>query len=98
MAHRGADAGSRFRAHAPRLPDLGSGVDRAFGAGNREYDWAWSIGPEAVPAMIAALGGDDGDDPLLLLKAWHDASGSMDPGSHLRKAGVPVEFWSRVGD
>jgi hypothetical protein len=102
---RGAD-GPRYLGAARRQggaiviegQDLGRGVERAFGPGNTEYEWAWSIGPEAVPAMVAALDGVEGDDPLLLLKAWHDANGGMDPGSHLHEAGVPVEFWSRVGD
>lgn len=78
--------------------DLGPGVERAFGPGLTEYEWAWSIGPEAMPAMVAALGGVEGDDPLLLLQAWHDANGGRDPGVHLRETGVPVQFWSRVGD
>jgi len=78
--------------------DLGGGVEQVLGDGNREYEWAWSIGPEGVPAMVVALGGVDGDDPLALLKAWFDANGGIDPGIHLREAGVPVEVWSRVGD
>jgi hypothetical protein len=102
---RGAD-GPRYLGAARRQggaiviegQDLGAGVEQAFGAGLREYEWTWSIGPEAVPAMVAALGGEDGDDPLLLLKTWYDANGDMDPGIHLQKAGIPVEFWSRVGD
>ena len=48
--------------------------------------------------MVAAFGDGDGDDPLALLKAWCDVGDGMDPGIHLREAGVPVEFWSRVGD
>jgi hypothetical protein len=47
---------------------------------------------------VAALGGRDGDDPLPLLAAWSTAHGGVDPGSHLRDAGVAIEFWSRVGD
>jgi len=77
--------------------DLGPGVSRVFGPGNDEYEWAWSIEPEAIPAMVAALGGLDGDDPLRLLKSWSDANGGRDPGGDLRKAGVPIEFWNRVG-
>ena len=78
--------------------DLGPGVERAFGAGLTEYEWAWSLGPNAVPAAIDALDGDEGDDPLRLLAAWSAAHDGIDPGSHLREAGVPIAFWSRIGD
>ena len=78
--------------------DLGPGVERAFGEGNTEYEWAWSIKPDAVEAMVAALGGDEGDDALQLLKNWSEAHGGKDPGNDLREAGVAIEFWSRVGD
>ena len=78
--------------------DPGPGVERIFGAGLSEYEWAWVIGPDAVAAAVAALGGREGDDPLRLLAAWSAAHGGLDPGSHLREAGVPIEFWNRVGD
>jgi hypothetical protein len=78
--------------------DLGPGVERAFGAGLTEYEWAWAVPPDAVPAAVAALDGHEGDDPLRLLAAWAAAHDDSDPGSHLREAGVSIEFWSRVGD
>lgn len=78
--------------------DLGPGVERVFGEGLTEYEWAWHVQASAVPALIAALGGTEGDDPLVLLAAWCEANGGRDPGSRLREAGVSVEFWSRVGD
>lgn len=78
--------------------DLGPGVEEIFGAGLTEYEWTWKIPATSVPAVIAALGGHDGDDPLVLLAAWSAAHGGIDPGSHLQKAGVPIEFWSRIGD
>ena len=78
--------------------DLGPGVERIFGAGLTEYEWAWDIPPEAVPAALVALDGVPGDDPLALLAAWSAAHGGIDPGSHLREAGVPIAFWSRIGD
>ena len=78
--------------------DLGPGVERIFGAGLTEYEWTWTIEPDAVPAAIAALEGIEGDDPLRLLAAWSAAHGGVDPGSRLREAGVPIEFWSRIGD
>jgi hypothetical protein len=78
--------------------DLGVGVERAFGAGLTEYEWTWIVEPEAVPALIAALDGRAGDDPLQLLAAWSAAHGGIDPGTHLRDAGVPISFWNRIGD
>jgi len=78
--------------------DLGPGVERTYGPGLDEYEWLWRIAPQAVPGMVAALGGLPGDDPLPLLAAWYAAHGHLDPGIHLREAGVPIEFWSRVGD
>lgn len=78
--------------------DLGTGVERVFGTGLREYEWAWTVAPDAVPAAIVALGGRPGDDPIVLLAAWAQANDGADPGMHLRDAGVGVDFWSRVGD
>ena len=71
---------------------------RAFGAGLTEYEWSWDIEAAAVPAVIAALDGREGDDPLHLLAAWSTAHSGIDPGSHLQAAGVPIRFWSRVGE
>jgi len=78
--------------------DVGPGVSRFWGKGNSRYEWEWSIGPAAIPAMIAALGGAPGDDPLALLKAWYDAGPGRDPGIDLQKAGVPVQMWSSLDD
>ena len=76
--------------------DVGPGVERFWGEGDHVrlgvVDRA-----EAIPAMIAALGGTPGDDPLALLKAWYDAGDGRDPGIHLYEAGVPMEKWSSVG-
>jgi hypothetical protein len=78
--------------------DLGAGVEAVWGEGLREYEWAWTVAPGDVPAAVAALGGAEGDDPLALLGAWLRGHRGRDPGSHLRDAGILVEFWSRVGD
>lgn len=78
--------------------DVGPGVARFWGEGNDHYAWEWAIDAEAIPAMIAALGGAPGDDPLALLKAWYDAGTGRDPGIDLYEAGVPIEKWSSVGD
>jgi len=101
------DAGGVRHLQATRQPDggiliegqdLGSGVEQAFGAGLTEYEWAWDIEADAVPAVIVALDGREGDDPLRLLAAWSSAHGGLDPGSHLQDAAVPIKFWSRIGD
>jgi hypothetical protein len=77
--------------------DLGPGVEGVFGAGNTEYEWAWTVAADDVPAALAALGGEPGADPLAVLARWFGEH-RTDPGSRLRDAGVPVAFWSRVGD
>jgi hypothetical protein len=77
--------------------DLGRGVE-AFGPGFSEYEWGWIIRPDAVAAALAALGGQAGDDLLQLLRTWSIDHGGKDPGSHLKDSGVPVGFWSHVGD
>jgi hypothetical protein len=78
--------------------DLGPAVERIWGEGLTEYEWAWRIAPADVPAAVAALGGSPGDDPLRLLATWMEQHQGMDPGIGVREAGVPIEFWSRVGD
>jgi hypothetical protein len=78
--------------------DLGPGVERIFGPGLSEYEWVWAIAPGAVPAVVEALGGHEGDDPLTLLEAWSADNAGQDPGSHLRDAGAPIDFWNRIGD
>jgi len=78
--------------------DLGRGVESAFGTGLTEYEWTWRVEAAAVPAVVVALGGSDGDDPLPLLAEWSAAHGGMDPGSHLKEAAVPIAFSSRIGD
>ncbi len=78
--------------------DLGPGVEAAFGPGITEYEWTWTVEARALPDLVAALNGHPGDDPLRLLVAWTNAHGGIDPGIHLQEAGVPIAFWSRVGD
>jgi len=76
--------------------DLGRGVE-VLGPGLSEYEWVWTIAPDAVLSAIEALGGKDGDDPLKLLLGWSKDHGGTDPGTHLREAGVTIAFWSHVG-
>ena len=78
--------------------DLGDGVEQVFGDGLREYEWTWTVAAADVPAAIDALGGSASEDPLDVVRAWAVAHAGADPGSHLRREGVRVAFWSRIGD
>ena len=78
--------------------DIGAGVERVFGEGIREYEWAWTVRPDAIPAAVAALEGTADELPLTVIARWSAAHPNADPGRALKKAGVAVEFWSRAGD
>ncbi len=73
-------------------------VTRAFGPETSEYEWAWRIPAESMPALLAALDGQIGDDPLELVRRWSLTNPGSDPGRLLKSASVPLEFWNRVGD
>ena len=81
-----------------RGQDLGPVVTRAFGPGTSEYEWTWRIPAASLPALLAALDGQPGDDPLELVCRWSAARPGKDPGGALRRADVALEFWNRVGD
>ena len=78
--------------------DLGPVVTRALGPGTSEYEWAWRIRAASLPALLAALDGQSGDDPLELVCRWSEAHPGQDPGSVLKRADVPLEFSNWVGD
>jgi len=75
--------------------DLGSGVEGVFGSGLSEYEWAWTIRAANVGKLAQAL---DTEDVLEGLQAQFGGDRSSELASFLERAGVPVEFWSRVGD
>jgi hypothetical protein len=75
--------------------DLGGGVEEVFGSSLREYEWAWTIRAANVRKLAEAL---DTEDVLEGLRAQFSGDRSSELGSFLEKTGVPVEFWSRVGD
>jgi hypothetical protein len=78
--------------------DLGPVVTRAWGPGTSEYEWAWRIPAASMPALLAALDGQPGDDPVEVVHRWSEAHPGQDPGRVLKRADVPLEFWNRVGD
>jgi hypothetical protein len=78
--------------------DLGPVVTRAWGPGTSEYEWAWRIRAASLPALLAALDGQPGDDPLDVVCRWSEAHPGQDPGSVLKRADVPLEFSNWVGD
>ncbi len=77
--------------------DLGPQVE-VFGAGLREYVWAWTAQPGDVARIVELLGGQPGDDPVALLQGWMRQNKDHDPGNFLKHAGATLEFWSRIGD
>jgi hypothetical protein len=77
--------------------DRGEAV-KFFGGNFSEYEFAWSASAPEVPKIVELLGGQPGDDPLALLKAWTIGRGGMDPGQFLKDGGVVIGFWSRLGD
>jgi hypothetical protein len=77
--------------------DLGPGV-AIFGEGLSEYEWAWTVAAADVPRITELLGGPSGVDPVTALRAWVRENNGSDPGSALKKAGLTLAFWSRLGD
>ena len=78
--------------------DLGPVVTRAWGPGTSEYEWVWRIPAASMPALLAALDGQSGDDPLEVVCRWSEAHPGQDPGPFLKSASVPLEFSNWVGD
>jgi hypothetical protein len=78
--------------------DLGPVVTRAWGSGTSEYEWAWRIPAASLPALLAALDGQSGDDPVEVIRRWSVAHPGQDPGTVLKQADVPLEFSNWVGD
>jgi len=76
--------------------DIGPGVERFFGPGLTEYEWAWIIQPSGVRALKLALARDDDVLTALRDRFSGDAAAGLQP--FLDDKGVPYEPWSRVGD
>jgi hypothetical protein len=78
--------------------DLGPVVTRAWGAGTSEYEWVWRIPAASIPALLEALDGQPGEDPLNVIRRWSEVHPGQDPGTVLKQADVPLEFSNWVGD
>ena len=77
--------------------DLGATAEEFWGS--REYEWTITVKPAALPRLVTALGGTPGeDDPLDLLAARFREDERHATRTFLEEAGVPFDFWSRVGD
>ena len=74
--------------------DLG-GVE-IFGAGIREYEYAWTIRAVDVPKLAKALG--TADNVLGALQSQYSDDKAAGLFSFLEEQGIPVETWSRHGE
>jgi hypothetical protein len=77
---------------------LGSTVGEHFGAKFNEYEYGYTVAAGEVPALVQALKGEPGSDPIELLRQH-----LSEPKAYLHllvgdNGVVPAEFWSRVGD
>jgi hypothetical protein len=78
--------------------DLGPAVEEIFGEGKTEYAWDVVVRAANVPRAIVALGGAPGDDILVLLAQRYSGFDASKIEQRFDEAGVPSEFWSRIGD
>jgi hypothetical protein len=74
--------------------DYGDGVERVLG--DREYEWAWTIPQDQLPALRTALG--EPDDLLLALQERCSGDRAGDVGPFLETHGIQARWWSRQGD
>jgi len=76
----------------------GQDLSRSMG----EYEWAYTIKADVLPALLSALGGTAGtaDDDLLTLLAAQCTGREADRQLRqlLDQHGIPYGFWSRIGE
>jgi hypothetical protein len=75
--------------------DIGPGVERFFGPGLTEYEWAWIIRPSGVKVLKLALARGD---VLTALRERFSGDAAADLQPFLEDNGIPYEPWSRVGE
>jgi hypothetical protein len=78
-----------------RGQDVGDGVERFFGAGNREYEWTWTVQAEHVASLDSALGSHG--DVLAMIGARFSGEHAAELQPFLTDNDIPFETWSRVG-
>ena len=78
--------------------DLGKEVEAFWGAGNTEYEWTITIRAADIPKLAKLLSAAAGDDLLKVLGDRFAEDEKFASKSFLEKNGIPLEFWSRVGD
>lgn len=76
--------------------DLGPGVERWFGPGNREYEFSRTLSADAVRELQRQLDMIDGPDFLQQLRARFESTHELE--KFVAEHGIESEFWSRVGD
>lgn len=59
-----------------------------------EYEYSLTVRPDAVPVVVAALGGEPGVDVLALLRANAEFIVRRGEKSWLDSIGITPEFWS----
>ena len=74
--------------------DRGPGVSEVLGVS--EYEWAWTIPAQEIPALVAAMGA--GDDVLEALGICFRDERAAGLKQFLETEGIVHESWSRMGD
>ena len=75
--------------------DLGDEVARI--KGDREYEWTCDVAASDLPALVAALGGAEGEDVFEVISrtCLSDPNRLYDT---IRATKIPYAWWSRQGD
>lgn len=78
--------------------DLGDGVERFFGPGNREYEWALTIRPSDVERLGETLNAGKKAGLLAALQQRFSGEAAAEIQTFLDEHEIAYEFWSRIGD
>lgn len=76
--------------------DIGDGVEAAFGAGFREYEWAYFVVQGDIAALLHALGAQTDILTALGQRFSDEQASELQP--FLDGHAIPYQFWSRMGD